>query len=481
MGKQTTIASEQACNTPCTLELEVEDTRTNDVVRRFFPQPFLVLGRGANTDLSLDDEAVSRRHVYLQVISGRVFCLDLQSRTGTHWDHSGPAPAGWLDPGRTVGLGPFRIRLASNSSKSPPETLKAWSPLVANSGAHEDLPRVTVTGTNEAGQPRTWGMNRVLALIGQSRSCKVRLSDPNASRICASLLRTVGGLWVIDLFGRPGIKVNGRPTRAARLHDGDELRLSKFSFKIAIADFPAPAPPATASAPTSLSAAESRADGDNAKGRNMVVSPWRAGSETVLDSVAPALSLAAITPTSPGSREALAALVEPVAQQFALMQRQMFEEFTQRMLLMGRMFGELHREQLGAVREELLRLQEVAAELRELQAALARGGAGARTDLAGSPQHRAAVPRRLEGPAAGLPGPGKTAPEIPPREMMGESGTAPSGGEQQVSPPPRKPPAAGAADQDLHATISQRILELQQEHETRWQKILSFLGGKSAR
>src|SRR5262245_30402978 len=117
MGNETKTPAKESCRFPSTLDLEIEDSRTGELGRRVFPQPYLVIGRGANTDLSLDHESVSRRHAYLQGISGRVFCLDLQSRTGTHWDDGGSAPGGWLDHGRTIGLGPFRIRLASKRSQ----------------------------------------------------------------------------------------------------------------------------------------------------------------------------------------------------------------------------------------------------------------------------------------------------------------------------------------------------------------------------
>jgi pSer/pThr/pTyr-binding forkhead associated (FHA) protein len=502
MGDESTTRLVEACGVTHPLEFEIEDTRTGEMVRRVVAQPFLVIGRGTNVDLSLDDDAVSRRHAYLQVISGRIFCLDLQSRTGTQWDREGHSPAGWLDPARTIGIGPFQIRALSKVAEPGSGTGNAWDPLRADSAEQDDGPTVTVIGSNEAGQPLAWRMNRVLALIGHARMCKVRLVDRGASRICASLLRTARGLWLIDLFGRPGVTVNGRQVRKARLRDGDDLRFSKFSVKISIeySRVPVLTAPALVLEPSVAGSHATRtlapiapqpADGgvteEIPRARRMVPVPLLTGSETVLDQIVPAPPLSAVSPMAPGAREALAALVEPVAQQFALMQQQIFEEFTQRMLMMGRIFGQLHQDQLGAIREELLRLQEVAGELRELQAGLARGAAGTPAGASAATPDVKAAPRRVKDSSVGSRSSGIGALANLPQGTTGEGGTAPPGEGRPASAarkapkaPGSPPPVPAAADKDLHAHISQRIHDLQREHESRWEKILSFLGGKAA-
>jgi pSer/pThr/pTyr-binding forkhead associated (FHA) protein len=502
MGDESTTRLVEACGATQPLEFEIEDTRTREIVRRVVTQPFLVIGRGTNADLSLDDDAVSRRHAYLQVVSKRIFCLDLQSRTGTQWDGGGHAPAGWLDPARTLGIGPFQIRVVSKVADPGSGAGNAWDPLRAGSAEQDDWPTVTVIGSNEAGQPLAWRMNRVLALIGHARMCKVRLVDRGASRICASLLRTPRGLWLIDLFGRPGVTVNGRHARIARLRDGDNLRFGKFSVTMSIEYSRAPVLPtpvpvlehsvadghATRTlAPIAPHPADCGVAEEIHRARRMVPVPFLTGSDTVLDQMVPAPPRAAVSPMAPGAPEALAALVEPVAQQFALMQQQVFEEFTQRMLMMGRIFGQLHRDQLGAIREELLRLQEVARELRELQAGLARGTAGTQTGAAGAPPDIKEAPRRVKECSVGLHRSDIGALATLPQGTSGESGIAPPGEGRPPSAARKapkalgsRPPAPDAADKDLHVHISQRIHDLQQEHESRWEKILSFLGGKAA-
>ena len=60
-------------------------------------------------DLLLDHDDVSRRHTYLQVVEGRLFFIDLDSRIGTRLD-SVQTESGWLDPGQSLGVGPYTVR-----------------------------------------------------------------------------------------------------------------------------------------------------------------------------------------------------------------------------------------------------------------------------------------------------------------------------------------------------------------------------------
>ena len=76
-----------------------------------------------------------------------------------------------------------------------------------------------------------WRMSQLLALMGKASRCKVRLFDPLVSRLHCTLVRTRGGLWVVDLLSRGGITINGLPvqrrTRPGQLphpRTGDRVR-----------------------------------------------------------------------------------------------------------------------------------------------------------------------------------------------------------------------------------------------------------------
>src|SRR5205085_9103344 len=76
----------QACQARAPLELLVRPQGSDTWQRRTLATPFAVIGRDPDVDLRLDHPDINRRHAYLQVLQGRVFVVDLQSRTRTHWE-----------------------------------------------------------------------------------------------------------------------------------------------------------------------------------------------------------------------------------------------------------------------------------------------------------------------------------------------------------------------------------------------------------
>src|SRR5262245_44528715 len=69
-------------------------------------------------------------------------------------------------------------------------------------------------------------------------------------------------------------------------------------------------------------------------------------------------------------------LSEPVllamVNQVAAMQQQMFDQFQQTIMGMAQMFGSLHKDQAGVIREELQHLRELSLELNQLQGQTAK-------------------------------------------------------------------------------------------------------------
>jgi hypothetical protein len=63
------------------------------------------------------------------------------------------------------------------------------------------------------------------ALLGRSKECDVRISDPNVSRRHAEVRQEGSGYWVVDLDSTNGMEVNGRRLKRAKLEDGDRLTL----------------------------------------------------------------------------------------------------------------------------------------------------------------------------------------------------------------------------------------------------------------
>jgi pSer/pThr/pTyr-binding forkhead associated (FHA) protein len=209
--------------------------------KHVFEQPFVLVGRHERNSLRLDDEAVSRQHAYLQQIGGRVFCVDLGSRTGVRW--GGEArPAGWLRPGQGVQIGPFTVELAAPAAEGPGEgAAENGNPLQDKTGDPQSLPRVTL----EAGDVALARlcMNRELVLVGNSQDCRIRVRDNRVARHCCSLVRTPQGVWLVDLLPEAGVSVNGQLPRSALLKHGERVHVGPYVIRIWYPDVAPETPP----------------------------------------------------------------------------------------------------------------------------------------------------------------------------------------------------------------------------------------------
>lgn len=64
-------------------------------------------------------------------------------------------------------------------------------------------------------------------LIGRGSSCHLVLTDPNASRVHASISRQAGGWFLQDNFSTNGTLVNGAKISVAPLRAGDRIQIGQ--------------------------------------------------------------------------------------------------------------------------------------------------------------------------------------------------------------------------------------------------------------
>src|SRR5262245_56238539 len=107
-----------ACGAAGRLDLRVDLADGGVLAEGTVAMPFTLVGRDDACDVTLNDAEVNPRHVWLQAVGGRVYAVDLGSRTGLAWP-GGATGSGWLDPGVPVRVGPFQLRLRSPVSVKP--------------------------------------------------------------------------------------------------------------------------------------------------------------------------------------------------------------------------------------------------------------------------------------------------------------------------------------------------------------------------
>jgi hypothetical protein len=161
-------------------------------------------------------------------------------------------------------------------------------------------------------------------------------------------------------------------------------------------------------------------------------------------------------------------MLVPLVNQFGLMQQQMFDQFQQAMAMMVQMFGRMHHDQMEVIRTELDQLRELTEEFHALKNELA-----SRSRAETTPSDLVGAPASPDPTTAIKPGVSATTPVAPvisgQHQEPGLSSPTKSNGE-----------GLGAnSERDTVVWLHQRIIALQRERESRWQKILKLLPGMS--
>ncbi len=106
----------KACGATGPLQFDVECQGSPHVESLTYDMPFVLIGRDPRTDLTLNHRELSRRHVYLQMVSGHLFYVDLGSRIGTYLgDHC--QRSSWVARGQALRVGPYRVRLVGGDDE----------------------------------------------------------------------------------------------------------------------------------------------------------------------------------------------------------------------------------------------------------------------------------------------------------------------------------------------------------------------------
>lgn len=396
-------------------------------------QPFAVIGRDPKADVSLDHDAVSRRHVYLQVIAGRVFWYDLGSRLGV--SRGGVVgPSGWFSEREPIGVGPCRIHASVSSLEH--SAAEPTNPLADRGPSFGPDAVLEFRGRSDG--PSRWRIGRTLTLVGRAAECRLKIPDDGISRFHCALVRTPQGPWIVDLLSREGIRVSGARVRAAPLHEGVHLHVGRYRMVVHLVE------------------ASSSEAPDTTGGRVPLLDPDQLPALHRRPSAPAAIRV----PGAPGelivestSRDMVSnAEFERFVGRMEQMQSQMFDQFHQAMMAMFQAFGTLQRDQMTQVREELDRIRALSSELQSLQA----GSPSSPPDS--SPGDRLSA-TTSESPALADRGPARS-PDSPKRPSAARS-------EPDV-------------DREYHEVITRRIAELQGERQGRWKRVLDLIKNGSS-
>jgi hypothetical protein len=432
--------------------------------RHLFRKPFCIIGRSKACDLVVSDPKAFYRHIYLQLIAGRWFFVNLALISKSTTERGQPK-SGWFEIDRQLQVGPHMIKRVPTGE----ETIGTRQIALANAGPSDDLPFFNLEILNRAHvtqEPPSIQFCAPITLIGASPGCDLFLNDHSVSKVHASLVLTPGGLWVVDLLGRGGVLVDGNRRLWAQVYDGAVLQIGRFRLRVRL--------------DSSRMMTTTHLEDRLSTGYGPLLAPG-------------ALSVSSL------SEGAMLTLVGQLVE----MQNQFFEQSRLQMQWMAEMMAHVGRAQQESARRDLARIEEITGELREIRTQLAEGATrpspvsnGDRNDhldrselsednvQAG--QANLSSMKTAPNPEVG-PGP-ETVPETRSERVKepvsspaaGLPGTAPGDGSRPVpravanaknAPPP------SASSEDTHAWLTQRMASLSQEHTSVWRRLMNTLAG----
>jgi pSer/pThr/pTyr-binding forkhead associated (FHA) protein len=214
-----------ACGQGCPFLIHISSSESGSRAQTvLWDRPTLIIGRAQECDLRLPHAEVSRLHAYLQVVGGRLYCVDLGSGTGTHWAQgSNRRQEGPLDFGEPVSIGPYSLTIEPAPQLETFSAYEPTEPINIPSGLFLDFH----DGENPA---RRWAATRDVTLIGSGNSAKISLVHSTVSKCHCAILRAGQALWIIDLLSEEGTTVNGELISTACLEPGDRIQVGRFSF-----------------------------------------------------------------------------------------------------------------------------------------------------------------------------------------------------------------------------------------------------------
>ncbi len=194
-------------------------------------QSFAVVGHADHATVTLASSQVSYRHAYLQVIDGRMVCVDLGSKTGVFWGDVRRS-SGWLSPAQSVRIGPYSLQLVRDApAVGRLKAEEAWpSPLEKSAEGTALFPQYTLELFDDSLPDIVRSIERRITLVGRHPNCAMRFDDESVSQFHCALVLTKNGLWLIDLLGMGGTRLDNKSVDCGSVEIGSVLSVGVNSM-----------------------------------------------------------------------------------------------------------------------------------------------------------------------------------------------------------------------------------------------------------
>jgi len=520
-----------ACQAKIPIRLRVTGPGLDEPREFSFEAPYVVIGRNRKADLRLNHPDVPLRDTYLQMVDGRLYCVDLTGSRLVDEDVDDRTLGEKMEDGEALHIGPYVVNVINWSSYEELDVVSSGFGEGDGFELSDELVRANIEVLNSKKTGRRYcPIEDVVSLIGHASGSHVRLKDHSMSKTHCAIIRTPEELWCVDLIGRGGTRLNGAEIRIGRLKDGDLLHIGKAKLRVhystmdsqsepqdfdvkpeSQSDLPAGGPPPQSSSefpaanmpaaePPETERSTPAAPPENLLNQMMAAAMPGGG----LPGNMPATGMPSM-PSMPGTaplpalpdqaqlpqlanntaeRNVSEQFVLSLVNQFGQMQQQLFQQSQQSMMMLVNMFSTLHQNHMDLIRDDLNRLHEVTAELQSVQAQMASSGNESATNVSYTraaesteTEHVShedvqdavfseAVPESAKKPQAPQPAPAEEA-----------AASDQSDSENKPVPPPEeeKRQRSDRSGVRTHAMLAERLAELENERNSRWQKIMQTI------
>jgi hypothetical protein len=225
----------------CVFELSIF-LRDKMIGRSTFSHDEVRIGRSADNEVRIDNQALSRHHASIESVAGIHVLKDFGSKNGTFVNGEKVAGRSGLSDGDRIQVGKFKLvfRTQSQARVTKPEVLDqasyavAGRTMVMKTMVHaRACPWVGYLeeSASETAPPPRHEIDRDVFLVGFGEKCQLKLPKKSGvSKRTVLLLRGWGGFSLVALA--PGVERNDQKVELTTvLEDGDTLVIGDNTFR----------------------------------------------------------------------------------------------------------------------------------------------------------------------------------------------------------------------------------------------------------
>ncbi len=193
-----------------------------------------IIGRNRQCDIVIPSPEVSRRHVQLDVINGRLHLTDLGSTNGTYINgervDKGPIQQGDV---MRIDIIEFRVGiLGLNAGKTQIRDVAQTRLYAAPATPPAPRMETQLQGLSDPVSGITFSLSKDRMTIGRSLKNDIVIKDSTVSSLHAEIVKERDGWYIRDNDSLNGVYINGKKQQACHIKANDNLRFGRVILEL---------------------------------------------------------------------------------------------------------------------------------------------------------------------------------------------------------------------------------------------------------